>query len=147
MRSNTFLALFLFAILSMLQLTFAEPIPADGLVERQSTGIDIDPVFNNPQTPFAGGAPDSAAKADKAICPATVVEIGSAALPDIGATAPSAAPAPATDAIVKDAVLGDGTAARVEAAAGLATIAFATYLGKFAAAPMVEFAEVAAANA
>ncbi|QRV94678.1 hypothetical protein RhiJN_22696 [Ceratobasidium sp. AG-Ba] len=132
MRSNTFLALFLFAILSVLQLAFAEPIPADGLVERQSTGIDIDPVFNSPQKPFAGGAPDSTSKADKAICP-----VNYGLCPND--PAPSAAPALATDAIVKDAVLGDGTAARVEAAAGLATTASVTYLGQFAAAPMVEF--------
>ncbi|KAG9081155.1 hypothetical protein FRC07_014614 [Ceratobasidium sp. 392] len=70
MRSANFLAFFLFALLSVLQTTFAEPTPADELVER-GTGLDIAATGGDSlQSSLGGGLTLSKSKSEKLVCPA-----------------------------------------------------------------------------
>ncbi|KAG8735141.1 hypothetical protein FRC10_010949, partial [Ceratobasidium sp. 414] len=70
MRSTNFLASFLLALLSFfLQLTLAEPIPPDNLVELGS-GLDIAPTSVDSQQPFTSGITLSKSNSEKGVCPA-----------------------------------------------------------------------------
>ncbi|KAG9081316.1 hypothetical protein FRC06_005645, partial [Ceratobasidium sp. 370] len=69
MRSTCFLAFFLFALLSVLQLTLAEPVPSDDLVER-GTNLDIAPSSGSSQHAFDGGLTLGNSKSEKLFCPA-----------------------------------------------------------------------------
>ncbi|KAG8722368.1 hypothetical protein FRC08_003319 [Ceratobasidium sp. 394] len=70
MRSTSFLAFFLFALLSVLQLTLAEPgVPSDNLVERGSE-LDIAPAGpDSSQQSFDGGLTSSKSKSENLVCP------------------------------------------------------------------------------
>ncbi|KAG8735142.1 hypothetical protein FRC10_010950 [Ceratobasidium sp. 414] len=69
MRSTSFLAFLLFALLSVLQLTLAEPVPSDDLVERGSN-LDIAPSSGSSQQSFDGGLTLGKSKSEKLTCPA-----------------------------------------------------------------------------
>ncbi|KAG8712179.1 hypothetical protein FRC08_014939 [Ceratobasidium sp. 394] len=68
MRSTSFLAFFLFALLSVLQLTLAEPVSSDDLVER-GTELDIAPSSGNTHQSFDGGLTSSKSKSENLVCP------------------------------------------------------------------------------
>ncbi|KAG8740824.1 hypothetical protein FRC10_003852 [Ceratobasidium sp. 414] len=90
MRSTSFLAFFLFALLSVVQLTLAEPISSDDLVGRDSE-LDIAPAGpSNSQQSFDGGITLSKSKSEKVVCPAGYAAV-SAAILGSGVTAPSVA--------------------------------------------------------
>ncbi|KAG9093445.1 hypothetical protein FS749_014374 [Ceratobasidium sp. UAMH 11750] len=65
MRSTNFLTFFILALLSVLQLSFAEPLPADSLVERE-TDLDIAPTSGGFQQSFEN---NEANKSEKHVCP------------------------------------------------------------------------------
>ncbi|QRV80163.1 hypothetical protein RhiJN_08178 [Ceratobasidium sp. AG-Ba] len=64
MRSINFLALFLFALISIFQVTLAEPLPAEPLEIRDSKGLDIAPISSS------GGGSGSGSSSSKLVCPA-----------------------------------------------------------------------------
>ncbi|KAG8772543.1 hypothetical protein FRC12_003018 [Ceratobasidium sp. 428] len=90
MRSTSFLAFFLLAFLSMLQLGSAESTPIDDLVGRD-TGLDIAPISGESyQLTATGGSGLSNSKSEKLVIAADwaagVAETENAATQDPGAT-------------------------------------------------------------
>ncbi|KAG8712175.1 hypothetical protein FRC08_014935 [Ceratobasidium sp. 394] len=136
MRSTSFLTFFILALLSVLQLSaFAEPLPADNLVER-GTDLDIAPTTGGgiQQSLDGGPSENEANKSEKLVCPRE-----SAAARAVGAMVEAAVLGPRMAVMASRVSQGAPIAAKEDPTANLGTAASGSGV-ESAVAPTASFA-------